>query len=78
MPAIGAVDRAAAARITVAVPVLDPTARLHQLKTAWVFAQPAHRWQSIDRIKHLFASRCPLLADADTCVQHSLPRTDRR
>jgi len=33
---------------------------------------------SIDRIKHLFAGRCPLLADADTCVQHSLPRTDRR
>ena len=61
---LGAVDRAAAARITVAIPVLDPTARLHQLKIAWVFAQPAHRWQSIDRIKHLFASRCPLLADA--------------
>ena len=32
----------------------------------------------IDRIKHLFAGWCPLLADADTCVQRSLPRTDRR
>lgn len=33
--------------------------------------------ESISRIKHLFAGWCPLLADADTCVQRSLPRTDR-
>ena len=33
---------------------------------------------SIDSIKRLFAGRCPLLADAGTCVQRSLPRTDRR
>ena len=34
--------------------------------------------QSISNTKHLFDGRCPLLADAGTCVQRSLPRTDRR
>jgi hypothetical protein len=35
-------------------------------------------FQSISRIKHLFAGWCPLLADGGTCVQRSLACTDRR
>jgi hypothetical protein len=38
----------------------------------------AERAGSISNIKHLFAGWCPRLTDADTCVQRSLPRTDRR
>ena len=35
-------------------------------------------FRSISRIQHLFACCCPRLTGADTCVQRSLPRTDRR